>query len=539
VVTIILYVARLAVPWLTQEVLDHLSGHQKVGLNIWTLVSLMAITGAMRICAWLIRVEASANFQTRISSNLVYNIFFHHFISSPELKKIPKSGQMLTVFKQETKVITDFILLLIGLIGNSIYGLIALITMAKINLPLTACICLPISMVILLVSLYKKNIIAVRNSARHATDRYSLFILDSFSCISTLKANKREKYVIERFNSLNDSRRTSDLKDNALNRYLNTTYYSIHTLAIGAILFLSSQTSIANGFTVGNLSLFIPYLIGIRLLVIAIGDFSSASKRTKLAIGRMDDVLNELGYDKLTKKNDELFSERTLENKKNNTDVFSKLEVKNLSYQYPDSKVGIFDICFDIKKGEIVVITGLLGSGKSTLLKVLFGELPKRTGQIILNDTTVPSLQGRSSIFFLTQNASVFSYTLEENIKLGNQISQERFQNTINTASLDRDIGNMDSGFQTELGVKGFKLSGGQRKRVALARALASNSDLFVIDDLESTLDFETEKEIWNNLRTFINNDKALLVVSNSQFIIDIADKVIVLNEGKITADIT
>jgi ATP-binding cassette subfamily C protein len=182
-----------------------------------------------------------------------------------------------------------------------------------------------------------------------------------------------------------------------------------------------------------------------------------------------------------------------------------ELQVRNLTYRYPNSSNGITDINLTLRRGSLTVITGPVGAGKTTLLRVLLGLLPKQAGQILWNGAEVTN----PASFFIPPYAAytpqipqLFSASLRDNLLLGleDRIAPASVEQAVTTAVFDKDLAAMPNGLGTLVGTKGLRLSGGQKQRAAAVRMLLRQPELLVFDDLSSALDIETEQQLWERL---------------------------------------
>jgi ATP-binding cassette subfamily B protein len=188
-----------------------------------------------------------------------------------------------------------------------------------------------------------------------------------------------------------------------------------------------------------------------------------------------------------------------------------------------------------LPRGSFTVITGRIASGKTTLLRVLLGLLPPATGDIRWNDQAVEDPAAflvSPRCAYIAQVPWLFSGTLKENILLGLPEDPAVLEQAIHFSVLERDIKQMPAGLETVIGPKGVRLSGGQMQRTAAARMFAHQADLYVMDDLSSALDVETEELLWSRLGSM--TDSTCLVVSHRQAAFRRADQIIVLKDGRI-----
>src|SRR5581483_8516159 len=213
------------------------------------------------------------------------------------------------------------------------------------------------------------------------------------------------------------------------------------------------------------------------------------------------------------------------------------LEVRNLGYRYPETGRGITGVNLLIKRGTLTVITGRIGAGKTTLLQAMLGLLPKNEGELFWNGQPV----AEPATFFVPPHSAytaqvphLFSDTLKENILLGMPAEAIDLASFIHIAVLERDIATFKHGLETQIGVRGVKLSGGQVQRTAMARMLARMPELLICDDLSSALDVETEQALWQRL--LASRSYTCIVVSHRRSVLQRADQVVVLKDGRIAA---
>ena len=182
------------------------------------------------------------------------------------------------------------------------------------------------------------------------------------------------------------------------------------------------------------------------------------------------------------------------------------------------------DIDFTAKKGSLTVITGSVGSGKSTLLSAIAGEIPDQNWAITYNGTVV----------YVPQIAWIFSGTIRENILFGEQYEEWKYNRVIEACALTEDIEKFPDCDQTIVGERGVVLSGGQRARVSLARAVYVEADLYLLDDPFSALDLKVAQHIFRECIKGLLGQKTRLLTTHHERVIREADDIIVLCKGRI-----
>ena len=215
------------------------------------------------------------------------------------------------------------------------------------------------------------------------------------------------------------------------------------------------------------------------------------------------------------------------------------LSLNNISFSYGDEKNKILkNINLSVEKGTIVGITGETGSGKSTLFHIMLGLLTPSSGNVIFeNENIHANIENwRKQIGYIAQNIYLLDNTVEKNISfdfLGKKIDQKRMDFSIKMSCLDKKISELPHGIQTRVGNDGVRLSGGEKQRIALARAIYRNPNIFFMDESTSALDSQTEQKIIKNMKENFSN-KTIIMIAHRKTTIDECDKIINLKNGNL-----
>ena len=217
--------------------------------------------------------------------------------------------------------------------------------------------------------------------------------------------------------------------------------------------------------------------------------------------------------------------------------VRESIELRNVSYQYPEGKLALQDVDFSAKMGELIAIVGPTGGGKTTLAYLIPALLEPTHGEYLVDGTqptTDDLVSLRNQVAFVFQETSVFNDTIENNILMGNRAAtQEQVEEAARIAGASEFIDSLPDGYQTHLGKAGAKLSVGQKQRIAIARALVSQKPVLILDEPTAALDPVTEQLLMGNLKTAID-DRIVIVVAHRLSTIHAADQIYVMDDGRV-----
>lgn len=219
-------------------------------------------------------------------------------------------------------------------------------------------------------------------------------------------------------------------------------------------------------------------------------------------------------------------------NRENN---FNELIVDKATYSYnlASTKKAFENISFKVNKGDFLAIVGFSGSGKSTLLKAILGVIQIDSGRISINNTNIYEIpQSQIFEFFsvVTQNPTCFHDTIRKNIDISGRFTDPEIWEALECSELKKDVENMPLGLNTIIGEHGQNISGGQKQRLAIARAILSNPSCIILDEATSNLDPITEKKIFENLK---KKNLTQIIVTHHLSVLQNATNILVMKDGK------
>src|SRR6266699_2260120 len=506
-----------------------LSANTHLNATLWGLIALLIMTALARVVVLLCGALADILHRFTMSALLRHNML-ERILERPGARAVPYSaGEAISRFRDDAELAEDAISW----------------TLDTINVKITLLVFLPLVSVIAIVQAVSNRLEKYRAASRKATGRVTGAIGEIFEMVQAIKVAGAERHVVKHFQTLNDQRRLSMVKDTVLTQMLDSTFENTIGLGTGLILILAAQSLGSSSFSVGDLALFIYYLAFVTDFAHLFGMMLAHYRQTKVSFSRMVTLLQGAAPGMLVKHAPLYLTKPVPEmlgpsvgagaglrgvgtlaspavgaakttHTGTNTHPDNLVEVKGLTYRYPDTRRGIENVNIHLQRGSLTVVTGRIGSGKTTLLRTLLGLLPKDEGEIFWNSELVRD----PAAFFVpphsaytSQIPQLFSETLKENILLGLSEEQVDLQTAMQTAVMEQDVADLEKGPDTVIGARGVKLSGGQAQRTAAARMFVREPELLVCDDLSSALDVETERTLWERL--FAWRASTCLVVSH------------------------
>ena len=405
--------------------------------------------------------------------------------------------------------------------------LIVIVIMLTINPMLTIYTLIPLPLLSYFVYKLSNKIHAKFTLIQEKFSELTTKAQESFSGIRVVKSYVREDNEIDHFTQLSNEYLKRNMDKVKVQALFMPLLFLITGISVIIVMWIGGAMVINEEMTLGEIIAFIAYLSLLIWPVIAFGwvinivqQASASMKRLLKLFAEVDDVED---------------NESTNSNIK---EIKGKLEFKNVSFSYlKDSAEVLTDLSFKVDNGETLAIIGHTGSGKTSLVNLIPRLFDVTKGEIIIDGNNVKSIPKtvlRKSLGMVSQETFLFSDTLTNNIAYGLDSIDENVLNKVSEISqIKKDIDTFAEGYDTILGERGITLSGGQKQRTSIARALAINPKILILDDSFSAVDTNTEEEILIKLKNFMKG-RTSIIISHRISTVKNADNIIVLDEGKI-----
>jgi ATP-binding cassette, subfamily B, multidrug efflux pump len=517
---------QLEIPAIIRFIIDGVEDQTIVDINgLWEpLLLIVYIVVGMTIGRFLWRYFFYGT-SHRIAADVRQAMFKHLTNLDQSYFVNHKVGGLMAYFTNDINIIRELYGMgLLMLIDGLVLGGFVLYRMIALEPLMTLFAFIPIALMGILVFFIEKKIEEKAKARTESFEAMSDFTQESFSGITVIKAYVREIAESLRFKTKSIDVVNTSIENIKYNVLVNVLIETMITLVILAIIAYGSLLIAFGNLSSGQLTEYISYFFTLLWPVFAIAGFFNLNAQAQASAKRVNILLE-------TKS----IIQSPIDVKTNVT-LKGKIELKQLSFTYPDGTIPVLNqVSFTIQAGEMVGILGRTGSGKSSLVDLLLHLYDVKAGMLFYDgvDSTELSIKTlRDHISYVPQDNFLFSDTITNNIGFAlNQPTEAMVKEAAILADIHDNVSDFKDGYQTLLGERGVTVSGGQKQRLSIARALAKQPTILILDDSVSAVDTKTEESIIRNLRK-VRQGKTTLLVAHRISTVKKLDKIIVLDQG-------
>lgn len=434
-----------------------------------------------------------------------------------------KRGELMTNFTSDLNHIRKQLGYNVKTIGAILVSFVfSLGYLFTINIPFTLILLTPGIIVGFISYRFLKTIAPEYEKSRNLASDSNDFISDNIEANKVVKTFALERDEIKKMKKVNLKWIKKDMDNCYLENkfYLNVDFFSylmsVIFLIVGGILFINES------ITMGELIIFNAYLYNLRAPFTRLSGLLNSVQRYSISKERIIKLINAK-------------PKIILDGKEPLNSLLVPIEFKNVRIVY-DNKVVLENLNLEINPYETIAFIGKTGSGKSSIVNLLLGFIVPESGEVLINgknylDYNMKDI--REKVGYVTQSSFLFSDSIYNNIKYGREdVTKEEAGRYAETACCDY-IKRLPEGLDTVIGERGVGLSGGEKQRLSLARALAVRPDILLLDDITSALDIETEEKINESIKNLDYKSTKIIIASKIVSVMN-ADKIYVLDGGKV-----
>ena len=396
-------------------------------------------------------------------------------------------------------------------------GIIVTLTLDPI---LTLVLLITLPLIVLATIIISKLGIPLFNKVQTAIDNMIRVIRENISGVRVIKALTKMDYEKNRFSKVNKEVMDYELKSGYTMTTLNPIINILLNLGLVAVIVVGALSIIDEKTEVGKVIAFTSYFTIILNAMLSITRIFMVFSRSLASLTRISYILDmkeDLQIEQIDIKD---------------TDYL--IEFNNVNFSFNKKELNLENINFKIKENETLGIIGATGSGKTTIINLLMRFYDVDSGEILINGRNIKNIESKVLKYLFGaafQNDTIFSDTIKENIIFGRNITEAQLQKAIKVSQAEEFIKNQPDKLDTILTPKGTNISGGQKQRLYIARALASEPKILILDDSSSALDYKTDSLLRQEIKE--NYNCTTIIIAQRISSIKHCDHIIVLDEGK------
>jgi ATP-binding cassette subfamily B multidrug efflux pump len=521
---VIISVLEVLLPMIIKAAIDNLSASPDIHKLSQIALSYLAVAAALclmratwRVC--MARSSASVGY-------LLRERYLSHLLRLPKsFFNDRKTGELTALGNSDIESVRNMFDIGTVTIVDAICGLIVPpIAMFYLNSTLAVILLAPLLGIPIMTYFFDRRIHRFYHAAQGGISQLYAHMQESLEGIMVIKSFTKEHSMLKRFDLTSKAYIKKSLMLSKSEALFGPTLDFFVALSLLIHIIYGGQLVIKDVITLGTFVAFIRYLQMLAWPMKAVGLAVTLTQKALVSSERLQGVLlhnteSESGMS-VSKE------EETL------------LRFENVSFHYPGTVKNVLkEISFEVKPGEKIAILGDVGCGKSTLLSLIPGIYDPSSGKVLVKELETDRWNKhklRSEISFVPQDVFLFNRSIKDNIAFGSEnAAVEKIEEAAGYSAIINEIRAMSEGIYTILGERGINISGGQKQRLSIARALLKNSPILIFDDALSAVDLESEKQIVESLQSNLKNRTVIFCGQRLSGVKNV-DKVIVLKNGEI-----
>lgn len=516
---------ELGIPTLISRMIDQ-GVNTKDTSFLWSNWALMSIISIVGVCGTVILGYCSTRISTNVTRDIRNDVFEHAMtFSSAEMDKFGVSSMITRTNNDAYQIMLFLNVILRMALMTPVMMIVSIMLIVRISLPLSYIVLLTIPFILIGVFAVAKVSEPISENQQNSIDRINKILREHITGIRVIRSFNKEKNEEERFAKENRYYQRESSKLFKLMSCTEPTFFLLMNIAVMVVYFVSCSMLSAQTISIGDLIAFVEYIFHVMMSVLLFCMVFMMYPRANVSAKRIQAVL-DTNSSIIEKENAYV------------CDLIESLTFDHVSFSYPDGEEAVLsDISFTCKKGEKIAVIGSTGSGKSSLVKLMTRLYDATKGQVLINGKDIKEYQLnslRNQIGYVAQKAHLFKGSIKENISFGKpDATMDEIEEAAKIAQAKEFIEVRDHQYEDEISEDGTNVSGGQKQRLSIARAIIMDPSLYIYDDSFSALDFKTDATLREALKPKVKDAIFFVVAQRISTIMD-ADMILVLNDGKL-----
>lgn len=530
---------EIMTPLITRYVLDHYISPEKVADGAFSteaaLTGVMIAAGLLLFSSFMIFLTGFAQIQTmeyggqRILHDLRVRLYNHMQSMPVEFFSKNPVGRLVTRATSDIDNMLEMFTTVLVFFFKDIFLMVGImVTMATINLKLTCATFIILPFVLMASKYFGGKTRAVSRQLRTKTAQLNTTIAETLAGSAVIQSFRQEEYSKANFNTLNHGAYLDGMKEIRVFGIFMPVIEFLSSVAL-AVIILYGGLAVQNAdITIGSLVAYISYL---RMFFRPVRDMTEKYNVTQTALAsaeRIFQILDAEGGDI------QIEASASISDK---IQPFENLEFKNVWFSYEPGIYAVKDTSFKLEKGRTIAAVGHTGAGKTTVISLILKFYDPEKGEITINGKNISEMsvdEVRKRIALVTQDPFIFSGSIRDNVTcLRNNMDDERITEILDAAQCMDFVKTLPEGIDSVLGEGGVRLSSGQRQLLSIARAIATDPEVIILDEATSYVDSETEKKVKYALDNLASGRTAITIahrISTAKS----ADEILVFHKGEI-----
>ena len=513
-------------PWIIKVIIDELVDGKKTSLINWVIVGLIGVYFLRNFLNY-----QRIMFNNRLEQDVVFDMRSNVYKALNQLSinffENRSTGELMSRINDDVNYVERIFIDGVEQVVTAVLTLTGItVILFYLHWKLALVALLPIPLLIWGASIYTKKAHSLYHKVRESAAKMNSRLQDSISGIREIFAFNRQSHEISRFEKKSREYCNSNLKVMSLWAIYSPAMMFLGSLGTALILLYGTELIRNDEITIGSLVAFIGYL---ALFYTPINQLHSVNHMLQHALASGERIFEIIDRQPDVKEIPNAFLPTT--------NMRGEIEFQEVTFAYTQNKPVIKNLSLNISSGNKIALVGHTGSGKSTLIKLLLRFYDTDLGKITIDNHNIKELKIsylREQIGLVSQDPYLFNGTVAENILYGNvEANHEQMRKAAIAAHADDFVKGLPEEYDTRIGERGVKLSGGEKHRIAIARTLLKDPPILILDEATASVDTETELKIKEALSSLMAR-RTTILIAHRLSTLEGADRILVIKSGKL-----